>query len=101
MMRWITIGLAIALSLLCPAVQAAEPGRDAAETTLAEWIDGLAGKTVAELARELGPPREKTHWEFEGKPEILLKYTTAQHAELSLYFYKARVVKVSYQRMSR
>ena len=101
MMNWKMGGLTVALSVFCFATQAAELGRPAAEFVLAEWLDGLAGKTAAELNRELGPPSEKTHWEFEGKPETLLKYTTARQAEVSLYFYKTRVVKVSYQLMSR
>ena len=92
-------GLFFALGHPGGAPLAAPPARVAAETALAEWMDGLAGRTVAEVVRELGPAGEKTHWVFEGKAEILLKYRTAPQAELNLYFYQGRVIKASYQQM--
>lgn len=100
-MRVCLLGLIFALGLAGGAVLAAPPARVTAETVLAEWIDGLAGRTAAEVAREHGAPNEKTQWTFEGKAEILLKYRTAQQAELSLYFYQGRVIKASYQQMSK
>lgn len=105
--RWRHAGRACIFGLIFALAQsggsplAAPAARVAAETALAEWMDGLVGRTGAEVARELGPAGEKTHWVFEGKAEILLKYRTAQQAELNLYFYQGRVIKASYQQMSK
>src|ERR1700674_3470350 len=66
-----------------------------AEQTLTRWLNGLVGKTPDEIRKALGAPTKETHWLFEEKKELLLKYRVGDSTELALYFGpERRVIKV-------
>jgi hypothetical protein len=66
-----------------------------AEQTLTKWLDGFKHQTPEEVRESLGAPTKETTWLFKEKKELLLEYKIGDSTQLSLYFYKGRVVKVS------
>ena len=65
-----------------------------AEKTLARWLDGFKDQTPEQVRKALGAPAKEITWLYEEKKEPLLKYKIGESTELSLYFFKGRVVKV-------
>jgi len=73
-----------------------------AEKSLGAWIKGLEGKSEAEVVKLLGPPAERTTWDFNGAKRPLLEFKTPGGAKLRIYFAgDGRAVNVSYHLMSQ
>ena len=71
-----------------------------AEKVVGRWLDQVEGESLAQVERELGPPKARRTWQFQGGPQPLYVYETPGGAELSVFFYGDRAVKVSFQLLS-
>lgn len=61
-----------------------------------KWINSLKGKSNEQIVGELGKPTERLTWNFDGKPELKLRYTSLlPKSTVELYFVGDRVVTVS------
>jgi hypothetical protein len=73
-----------------------------AEKSLGAWIDGLEGKSEAEVVKQLGKPAERSTWDFNGAQRPLLHFKTPGGAKLGVYFAgDGHAVNVSYHLMSQ
>jgi hypothetical protein len=98
------LGLALSLAVcVFVSVAAAEfPGQlISAEKSIGTWLNGLKGKSVAQIEADLGPPTEKATWSFMGSNPPLFRYKTPGGARLEIYFAEGRAVNLSYQVMSQ
>jgi hypothetical protein len=73
-----------------------------AEKSLGVWINGLEGKSESEVVKLLGPPAERSTWDFRGAKRPVLHFRTPGGAKLGVYFAgDGQAVNVSYHLMSQ
>ncbi len=67
-----------------------------------KWINSLKGKSNDQIVSELGKPTERLTWNFDGKSELKLRYTSLlPNSTLELYFTGDQVVTASLHVLSK
>lgn len=94
--------LALAAYVLVNVAAAEYPSQlSPAEKSIGTWLNGLKGKSLAQIQAELGPPAEQTTWSFMGSTPPLLRYKTPGGGKLDVYFVEGKALNVSYHLMSQ